>query len=208
LAYWQIDATEIDDFLMINYIDSVYSTAIPVEYPKVGKSPSACRIGIIDIYTTKTTWLDIEGDKRQNYLVRLDWLASGKEVMVQQLNRKQNESKIYLCNAETGSSRVIYVEKDEAWVDFGSPDDSDYAYHVDFKHQFSFLPNNKEFLWLSEKDGWRHLYRISQDGKRETLITKGNYDVMGVKYIDEKNNWVYFWLPQPMLLKPICTVLA
>ncbi|GAB4479160.1 MAG: S9 family peptidase [Thermoflexibacter sp.] len=192
LAYWQIDATDIDDFLMINYIDSVYSTPIPVEYPKVGKSPSACRIGIIDINTAKTTWLNIEGDKRQHYLVRLDWLSSGKEVLVQQLNRKQNESKIYLCNAEMGSSRVIYVEKDEAWIDFGSLDDSDNAYHVDFKHQFHFLPNSKEILWLSEKDGWRHLYRISQDGKKETLITKGNYDVMGVKYIDEKNNWVYF----------------
>jgi dipeptidyl-peptidase-4 len=192
LAYWQIDATEIDDFLMINYIDSVYSTAIPVEYPKVGKSPSACRIGIIDINTAKTTWLSIEGDKRQHYLMRLDWLPSGKEVMVQQLNRKQNESKIYLCNAETGNSKVIYVEKDEAWVDFGSPDDSDNAYYVDFKHQFRFLPNSKEFLWLSEKSGWRHLYRITQDGKKETLITKGNYDVMGIKHIDEKNNWVYF----------------
>ncbi len=192
LAYWQIDATNIDDFLMINYIDSVYSTAIPVEYPKVGKSPSACRIGIIDINTAKTTWLNIEGDKRQHYLVRLDWLPSGKEVMVQQLNRKQNESKIYLCDAETGNGKVIYIEKDEAWVDFGSPDDSDNAYHVDFKHQFYFLPNSKEFLWLSEKDGWRHLYRITQDGKKETLITKGNYDVMGIKHIDEKNNWVYF----------------
>ncbi len=192
LAYWQIDATEIDDFLMINYVDSVYSTAIPVEYPKVGKSPSACRIGIIDINTAKTTWLNIEGDKRQHYLVRLDWLPSGKEVMVQQLNRKQNESKIYLCDAETGNSKVIYVEKDEAWVDFGSPDDSDNAYYVDFKHQFHFLPNSKEFLWLSEKDGWRHLYRITQDGEKETLITKGNYDVMGIKHIDEKNNWVYF----------------
>jgi len=192
LAYWQIDATEIDDFLMINYIDSVYSTAIPVEYPKVGKSPSACRIGIIDINTAKTTWLSIEGDKRQHYLMRLDWLPSGKDVMVQQLNRKQNESKIYLCNAETGNSKVIYVEKDEAWVDFGSPDDSDNAYYVDFKHQFRFLPNSKEFLWLSEKSGWRHLYRITQDGKKETLITKGNYDVMGIKHIDEKNNWVYF----------------
>jgi dipeptidyl-peptidase 4 len=55
------------------------------------------------------------------------------------------------------------------------------------------LDNNKAFLWESEKDGWRHLYRISSDGKKETLITKGNFDVMGIVRIDEKNNDVYFY---------------
>jgi dipeptidyl-peptidase 4 len=192
LAFWQIDATAINDFLMINNTDSIYSSVIPVEYPKVGQTPSACKIGVIDINTSKTTWLNIEGNPRQHYLVRLEWLANNKELMVQQINRKQNESKIYLCQAETGSSRVIYMDKDEAWIDFGLPDDSNYAYQVDFKHQFYFLPNSKDFIWASEKGGWRQLYRISQDGKKETLITKGNYDVLGIKYIDEKNNYIYF----------------
>jgi dipeptidyl-peptidase-4 len=192
LAFWQIDATDIDDFLMINNTDSIYSSVIPVEYPKVGQTPSACKLGVIDINTAKTTWLSIEGNPRQNYLVRLEWLANGRELMVQQINRKQNESKIYICQAETGSSRVIYVDKDEAWIDFGLPDDSNYAYQVDFKHQFHFLPSSKDFIWASEKGGWRQLYRISPDGKKETLITKGNYDVIGIKYIDEKNNYIYF----------------
>lgn len=54
------------------------------------------------------------------------------------------------------------------------------------------LNGGKEFLWSSEKDGWRHLYRISRDGKTETLLTKGNYDIMGVTAVDEAGGYVYF----------------
>jgi dipeptidyl-peptidase-4 len=57
---------------------------------------------------------------------------------------------------------------------------------------WDWLNNGKEFLWASEKDGWRHLYLISRDGKSETLITTGNYDVMDISAIDEKSGYVYF----------------
>jgi dipeptidyl-peptidase-4 len=45
---------------------------------------------------------------------------------------------------------------------------------------------------VSEKDGWRHLYKVSSDGKNEVLITKGQYDIASIKYIDELNNYIYF----------------
>ena len=57
---------------------------------------------------------------------------------------------------------------------------------------WDWLNAGKEFLWASEKDGWRHLYRVSRDGKNETLITNGNYDVMDIAAIDEKSGYVYF----------------
>src|SRR5688572_17739605 len=61
IAYWQIDARQTRDFYMINNTDSVYSSVIPVEYPKAGEDPSACRIGVVDIATAKTTWMNISG---------------------------------------------------------------------------------------------------------------------------------------------------
>lgn len=190
IAFWQIDARGTRDFYMINNTDSVYSQVIPVEYPKVGQSPSACRIGVIDIATAKTNWMNIPGDPRQHYIVRLEFIPGTSEFLIQQLNRKQNESRIIRCHTVTGQTSVISSETDEAWVDVITPDEDSYA--VDFRHQIHWLAGGREFLWTSEKDGWRHLYRVSSDGKKESLVTGGNFDVITLSAIDEKNGYVYF----------------
>jgi len=189
IAFWQLDARGTRDFFMINNTDSIYSRVIPVEYPKVGQDPSSCRIGVIDLRTGKTTWMQIEGDPRQHYLVRLEYIPGKNDFLVQQLNRKQNEVKIFRCNGDTGMSSVIYSEKDEAFFEEsieGNP------YAVDFHLSLHWLDGGKEFLWTSEKDGWRHLYRIQTDGKGETLSTPGSYDIISLESIDEKNGWLYF----------------
>jgi len=189
LAFWQIDANQIRDFYMINNTDSVYSKIIPVEYPTAGQTPSPARIGVADVSTGNTTWMAIPGDPKQNYLPRIEW-NNPQELFVQQINRKQNESKIYSCQPTTGTARLIYSEQDEAWIDLYTPWENVYA--LDFRHYFKWLNKGKEFLWISEKDGWRHVYRIMKDGTKETLITKGDYDVMDIRLIDEKNNLLYF----------------
>ncbi|CAN5142292.1 S9 family peptidase [soil metagenome] len=189
ISYWQIDAGKIRDYYMLNTSDSVYSKVIPVEYPTVGQSPSPAKIAIANIETGTTTWLKIPGDPQQNYLPRLEW-RSASEVFVQQLNRKQNESKIYNCNPATGDTKLIFSEKDESWIDLVSFSGAERA--LDYHHSLQWLNGKKEFLWSSEKDGWNHLYRINSDGTNETLITKGNFDVTEYLTIDEKNNFVYF----------------
>lgn len=178
IAYWQINATKIKNFLMINNTDSIYPFTVPVEYPKVGQDPSSCKIGVVDVATAKTNWLAVPGDNIQHYIPRMDWIPNTNEVILQQLNREQNESKLFIANATTDSITEIYKENDKAWID---PQDS-----------FVWLNGNKEFVYQTEKDGYTHLYRVSRDGKKETLITKGNYDVISVNLIDEKNNTVYF----------------
>jgi len=189
IAYWQLDAATTRDFFMINNTDSVYSKVIPVEYPKVGQEPSACRVGVIDINTAKTTWMNIPGDPRQHYIVRMEFIPGTTELLIQQLNRKQQESKIIRCHAATGSTTVINTETDAAWVDVSSDDNS---YALDFKHTFRWLAGGKEFLWTSEKDGWNHVYRISSDGKKETLLTPGNFDVISTRSFDEKTGYLYY----------------
>ncbi|MDQ7947902.1 MAG: S9 family peptidase [Pedobacter sp.] len=178
IAYWQIDATKIKNFLMINNTDSIYSFNVPVEYPKVGQNPSACKIGVVNIANASTKWLAVPGDNVQHYIPRMEWIPNSNEVILQQLNREQNESKVFIANASTGSITEIYKENDKAWIDA--------------TEGWTWLNGNKEFVWQTEKDGYTHLYRISKDGKKETLITKGNYDVISVNLIDEKNNVVYF----------------
>ncbi|SFW33003.1 S9 family peptidase [Chitinophaga sancti] len=184
IAYWQIDATRIRDFLMIDNTDSIYSYTVPVEYPKAGESPSACRVGVVDIATAKTTWLQVPGDAQQHYIPRMEWVPGKNDLILQQLNRKQNESILFLANAATGKATSFYKETDSAWIDVKSRwDERDIS-------GWDFLANGQSFVWVSEKDGWRHLYTVDMKGK-EQLITPGNYDVINLLKVDEAHKVAY-----------------
>ena len=189
IAYWQIDASKIRKFYLINNTDSIYSRVIPIEYPKVGEKPSSCRVGVVTLADSKTTWLNIPGDPSQNYLVRVEFIPSTDNLLIQQLNRKQNSSKLYISEAATGNSRVIEEESDSAWVDIYQPGN---PYSINFTNKFIWLNETKSILWDSEKDGWRHLYQVSLEGKPEILVTKGNWDFTDITYVDHKKGFVYF----------------
>jgi dipeptidyl-peptidase-4 len=186
IAFWQVDARNVRDYYMLNTTDSVYSHVIPVEYPKVGQPPSPVRIGVLRLSDNNVIWMNIPGDPQQHYLPRMEWANNSDELVVQQLNRKQNESKLFYCNASTGDALNFYTENDKAWIDIKS------RWNDDDPTGWEWLNNGKNFLWVSEKDGWRHIFLVSRDGKKETLITKGNYDIETIKCIDDKDNYVYF----------------
>ncbi|MDQ2720121.1 MAG: S9 family peptidase [Bacteroidota bacterium] len=188
IAYWQMDAKNTKDYLMIDNTDSIYPFVRPVVYPIAGEPPSPFKIGVVDISNAKTKWMDIPTDPvLQSYVPRMEWADNNNELIIQHLNRKQNISDLMLCDVSTGNSKTIYEEKDSAWIDILPLWDEDYSYGG-----WDWLNNGKDFLWATEKDGWRHLYRVSRDGKKETLITAGNYDVMKISAIDEPNNYIYF----------------
>lgn len=187
IAFWQIDARKTKDYLMIDNTDSIYPSVEPVEYPVAGEPPSPYRIGVVDVTSAQTQWMDIPTDTvLQTYLPRMDWAAGNSQLILQQLNRKQNESNILLGDVATGKTQVIYHETDSAWIDIFPAWDNDYD-----DAGWDWLSGGSAFLWASEKDGWRHLYRVGRDGK-ESLITNGNYDVMDIAGIDERGGYVYF----------------
>jgi len=186
IAYWQIDANQVKDYLMLNTTDSTYPFVVPVEYPVAGEAPSPYKIGVVDVSSGVNRWMDIPGDARQTYLPRMEWAANSSELILQQLNRKQNESWLLLSDIVTGKTVPLYDEKDSAYIECKG------AWQDGVIAGWDWINNGKEFLWVTEKDGWRHIYRVSRDGKKETLITRGDYDIIRVSLIDEKNNAVYF----------------
>lgn len=195
LLYWQVDASKIRDFLMIDNTDSIYSYTIPVEYPKVGESPSPTRIGVVSAMGGATKWLAIPGDPAQHYLVRAEWFPginpAGNELIVQQLNRKQNESTLYVCQPAKNTITPIFTETDKAWIDIKA------RWDRDDPTGWEWTKGGNAFLWVSEKDGWRHIYQFSRDGKTQTLLTPGNYDMAELERIDERgggpaSGYVYF----------------
>lgn len=185
IAFWQINAANTKKYLMLNTTDSIYPYVIPVEYPVAGENPSACKIGVVDVNTAKTTWMNVPGDAIQHYIPRMEWTKSPNEIILEQLNRAQNESRIFVANISNGTAHVIHEEHDKAWIDGKS------RWNSGDPVGWEWINKGKEFLWVSEKDGWRHISKINLDGK-ETLITKGKYDVEALDLIDEASGYIYF----------------
>lgn len=181
IAFWQVDATKIKDYYMLNTTDSNYSKPIPVEYPKVGELPSAVKIGVFSVNGGAIKWMMFEGDAQQHYIPRMEW-AGNNNLVVQRMDRKQQESKLIDCKISDGSCSTFWAENDDAWVDL----------NTDKPVGWNWINQGQDFLWVSEKDGWRHIYKISRDGKNTTLLTNGNYDIGELKAVDEKNNYLYF----------------
>jgi dipeptidyl-peptidase 4 len=187
IAYWQLDASGVRDFLLINNTDSLYSFTIPVQFPKAGTTNSAARVGVVNASGGPTTWLAVPGDPRNHYIARLDWAANSKEVVLQQLNRLQNTLLVMLGDATSGSVRTVLTERDSAWVNV-----------VD---DLRWVDGGKSFTWISERDGWRHLYLVSRDGSRQRLLTPGAFDLhnpasaFGEPLVvgqDSARGWIYY----------------
>jgi dipeptidyl-peptidase-4 len=186
IAYWQIDANQVKDYLMLNTTDSTYPFVVPVEYPVAGEAPSPYKIGVIDVSAGTNRWMDIPGDPKDTYLPRMEWAANSSQLILQQLDRKQNDSKLLLSDIKTGVTTRLYEETDSAYIECKG------FWQDGVIGGWDWLKGGAAFLWVTEKDGWRHIYVVSRDGKEETLITKGNYDIARIKLVDEKNGFVYF----------------
>jgi dipeptidyl-peptidase-4 len=178
IAYWQLDASGVKDFLLINDTDSLYSFVKPVQYPIAGTTNSACRVGVVSAEGGSTIWMKVPGDPRNNYIARMDWAAGSDEIILQHLNREQNKNEIILANAKTGDIKILFVEEDKAWIDVN--DDPQW-----FK-------DGEKFVWVSERDGWRHVYAVSKKTGDLKLVTPGEFDVVSIESIDETNGWLYF----------------
>ena len=178
IAYWQLDASGIRDFLLINDTDSLYSFVKPIQFPKAGTTNSAVRVGVVKASGGSTRWLQVPGDPRNIYIARMEWAGNSSEIALQHLNRQQNTLTVLLGDAKTGRTSPVFVDRDSAWVDV--VDDWDW------------LEGGKRFLWLSERDGWLHAWTISRDGRDVKLITPGEYDIAQVLAVDVAGGWIYF----------------
>jgi dipeptidyl-peptidase-4 len=178
IAYWQLTADKVRDFMLYRTTDSLYSSMVPVQYPKAGEENSAARIGVVSAAGGPTRWLAFTGDPRNHYLARMDWAASSDEVVVERLNRLQNTNELVLGDARTGAIRPILTERDSAWVEV-----------VD---KPVWLESGNKVTWTSERDGWNKVYVVPRAGGTPRLITPGAYDVLEVSGTDERSGWLYY----------------
>jgi dipeptidyl-peptidase-4 len=178
IAYWQLNTEGVREFPLVNNTDSLYPRINPVKYPKVGEKNAACRVGVVDASGRETRWLEVPSDPRDHYIAFMEWAGNSQEIVLQQFNRIQNTVCVMLADVRTGKVKTILTERDAAWVDL--------------QDKLLWIKDEQEFLWLSERDGWRHIYRVDRSGKQITLITPGNFDVIELLTVDQKAGWVYF----------------
>ncbi|HET7564051.1 MAG TPA: S9 family peptidase, partial [Gemmatimonadaceae bacterium] len=187
IAYWQLNSAGVRSYDLIDDTDSLYSFVKPVQYPKAGTTNSASRIGIVSATGGPTTWLEVPGDPRNNYIARMQWADNSNEVVLQHLNRLQNHNSVLLGDVRTGRVRTLLTERDSTWLDV-----------VD---DLRWIDGGKDFTWVSERDGWRHLYVVSRDGSSVRLVTKGAFDLQNpdaafgaplVEGVDQQGGWIYF----------------
>ena len=184
IAFWQVDARKIRNYFMLNQTDSTYSYVIPVEYPKAGEAPSPTFVKTVNVETGAITPVQIPGDPQQHLLPRMEWIPGSGELLVQQLDRKQQTSRLFIVNGLSGEAKNILTETDSAWVDVAS------NWAEGGMTNWYWLAGANEFLFLSEKGGWRQLYRVTREGK-ETLLSKDPFDIIKVYRVDEKGGYVY-----------------
>lgn len=177
IAYWQSNTAGTGWFDIINNIDSIYPTVKPFPYPKAGTTNSAVKVGVLDINTCFTQWIDLPGNPRENYIPRMQVIPETNTLLVQQMNRTQSHNVLWEI-AEDLNPRVLIEDSDSAWVE--TNDD------------IRFLKGNRFFTFYSERDGWRHLYRITADGKEWNCITNAPMDVVREVAFDAKRDYVYF----------------
>jgi len=191
IAYWQLNSEGVKEMQLINNTSALYPVVTSFPYPKAGETNSAARVGVVSANGGSTRWFEIAGDPRNNYLPRMEWAANSDEVVIQQLNRLQNTNIVMLGDVRTGKVRPVLTEKDDTWVDIAWGD-IDWDKNGLARGDAEWIDGGKRFLWASERDGWRHIYSVSRDGKDVKPITPGNYDVISVELVDQKAGWMYF----------------
>ncbi len=178
IAFFKTDDSPVPIYTITDGGPGQHGLLEKLRYPKVGDKNPEIKIGIAHLNDNKITWADFN-QKDDQYFGMPYWKPDGSSLLATWINRDQNNLKIYEVNPNSGSKREFYDEKQKTWIDL---DDLD---------RIQFLKNGN-FIMLSDKTGWRHIYYYSKDGKLLNPVTAGKFTVTNVNWVDEKNNKLYF----------------
>ncbi|MBK9465768.1 MAG: DPP IV N-terminal domain-containing protein [Chitinophagaceae bacterium] len=183
IAYYRFDESKVKEYQFTQF-DNSYNKQYTYKYPKAGEANSVVDIHIYDIASNR----DVKADFEQGdiYIPRIKWTQDDNSLVVFWMNRHQNELKLLLTNAKSGDSKPLYQEKNK--------------YYIDINDDWQFTKDGKSYLFTSEKNGFNHIYMNSLDGKIQTQISKGNYEVTEINGVDEVNKRVFYTMayPRPM----------
>ena len=217
IAFWQMDQSGVRVVNLINNTDHLYPQLIPIPYPKAGEQNPSCRIGVVAVEGGGTDdsdtdvvdqpqrlnnnnnndsnggdspptiqWIHVPGDPRHHYIASLDWIPGSNDLVFQRLNRLQNTVHVVIANTTTGRIRIAFTDRDDAWIDLQSA-----AWYGEESSGIRFLEGGDQFLWLSERNGWKQLFLANIKGTC-TPLTPPTFDVTEIAGVDEMGGWAYY----------------
>eukprot|EP01038_Epipyxis_sp_PR26KG_P016546 gene16546-22593_t len=182
IAFWQVDQSQVPIVHLINNTDHKYPILIPIHYPKTGETNASVKIGVATVQKDGciTTWIDIPGDKCDNYIADMEFNKFTGELVLQQLNRQQNNLKVLLIDLLNDNTiSTIFIDHDDAWVEMN--------------HELRWVRNGAYFFFISEMGGWRQIYLIEKSNTSHyQAITPIDFDVDILVGVDEEEEYVYF----------------
>jgi dipeptidyl-peptidase-4 len=176
IAYLEMDEREVSQYPLVDF-SSPSGEAEMERYPVAGGANPNVHVFVASLNGGAPRAMDA-GAETDIYIPRVNWLTDSKRLAIQRLNRAQAELDLLIADTATGSSRVALTENDPNWINL-----SDDLY---------FLKDGKQFLWSSERGGYRHLYLYDVGGKQLAQLTKGDWEVAAVDGVDEAKGLVYF----------------
>lgn len=180
IAFWRFDQSPIRSFPMVDELDT-YPEVSVLRYPKAGFPNSRVRVGVLDLAGAETRWLQVGPDTGQ-YIARMEWMGRDS-LVVQRLPRSQNRLDLLMVSASTGIGRTVLSDRDSAYVDVDEGP--------------IWINDGKQFLWLSDRSGWRQVYLYDRSGRLVRQVTRDGSDVLGIAGVDERRGQVYVTAAAP-----------
>jgi dipeptidyl-peptidase-4 len=182
VAFIESDQTDVKKRSMLVPSDPSYPGVREQRFARVGEKIGSLRVGIVDPKGDNLKWLPIESPEEGYYLGLVQWAGNSDELLVERLSRSRDTREFFLASVD-GMLKRIFQESDPAWVVASQAKNSGLIW----------VRDGKEFIVISEKDGWRHAYLYSREGKELAILTPGDYDIIDRGTVDESGGWYYFY---------------
>ena len=190
IAFIREDQTYVKKYPLVDY-EAQYPVVKYIRYPKTGEDNPIVSISILDLVNKEYRSVNLPKDAY--YIPDIIWQNNSKNLFFATLNRKQNNWNLYKYDFALNNGELILNDSNESWIDrspFTVPEEiGSWA----TKRGFSFaIMKNGEIIWLSERDGYRHIYRSRPDGRFLNQITRGDWEVNTINAIDYEKQIIYF----------------
>lgn len=183
LAFYRMDQSMVAPYPLVN-VQARKAEEMPLRYPMAGMPSHHVTVGIYDVATGKTIYLNT-GEPAEKYLTNLSWSSDAKTLYIAEINRGQNHFDLNAYDVSTGQrTKTLFSE--------------DSKVYVEPQHPMVFVPGKKDqFIWQSRRDGWNHLYLYNTSGKLLKQVTKGPWEVTNFMGFDETNKALFFVSTNP-----------
>lgn len=182
IAFWQSDERHVPIYKLTDF-EGMHPEYMEVPYPKVGDPAPYVKIGIINTLNSEKHWIDY--DLKGGYIPRIYWTSHENSLAIVYMDRPQTMVEVSMVDVTTQERKVVYTEQSDSWIDI-------FDFFAGELDHFYFPEDLEQFFFISEKDGWAHIYMISYDGSTVEQLTSGEFEVTGIKAINSAKKTLYY----------------